>query len=403
MRTRCALGMAAAVVIILVVLSGIGWAEGPKTLNIGVCVPLTGPAANIGMNHYNAVQMAIENQNAKGGVTIGNQKYLLKEVARDTKFDPAVAKTATEDLVFDKKVKVIFGTTPVETSSMQTVTEPNKVILFVMSPTPMHTGPDKPYTFSDGGLFAKMYTLGGLYIKKHYPQAKKVVSVHPDLPDVPLFIETEKKIMPYFGFDWLGLEKFPMGTTDFSTLAAKVLEKKPDIVDTAGCGPAIGGISAVLVKQLRQAGFEGLVWMPLVPPPGVMEEAVPEQYLTKIVTNDFNVSSPVITKEYKDVYNQYMAKFKTKPIDFMGEAANCSKAFFEFLNTQKTMDTAVWIRDFEKYRWKGIFGHEEFWVGKPVFGINRFLISSLWVSEWTNGKLVTEKVENFPYDLFVAK
>jgi len=384
-------------------LSGTGWAQASKTLDIGVVIPLTGPAANVGTNQRYGALLAMEDQNARGGVTIGGQKYLLNAIVRDTKFDPAVTKTVTEELVFDKKVRVIFGATPMETSSMQQVTEPNRVILFMMAPTPIHIGPDKPYSFAVSGDFGKQYTTGALYIRKHYPQAKKVVSVHPDVSDAPFWAETEKKIMPQFGFDWLGLEKFPVSMTDFSTVAAKILEKKPDIVDTAGCGPTVSAIAAVFVKQLRQAGFDGIVWMPMSAPPGSMEEAVPKQYLNKVVTNDFKVSSSVVTKEYKDLHSRCMSKFKVEPIDLMPQAYNAAKGFFEFLDTQKTMDTAAWAHEFEKYRWKGIFGHEEYWVGKPIFGINRFLINSLWVSEWTDGRLNTEKVEKFPYELFVSK
>lgn len=403
MRTKRVLCLAM-VAMFVVAFSATGWAQATKTLDIGIVVPLTGPAANIGSNHRNAVLLAIENQNAKGGVTIAGQKYVLNAIVRDSKFDSAVAKTVTEEVVYNKKVKVIFGATPIETSSMQSVTEPNKVILFIMAPTKGHTGPDKPYSFSDGGHFEKMYVLGGYYIKKHYPKAKRVVSVYPDLSDGQVWEEAEKKMMQYFGFEWLGLEKFAINTIDFAPIIAKILAKKPDVVDLAGCGPAMGAIVPIFVKQLRQAGFNEIIWMPTVPPPGVMETAVPKQYLNKIVTNEFSVDSPVVTKEYKNIYNQYMAKFKTKPMDFMSEAYNVAKAFFEFLNTQKTMDTAAWMRGLENYRWNGIFGHEEYWIGKPNYGINRFVINSLWASEWKDGKLGnTEMVEKFPYELFVSK
>ena len=39
----------------------------PKTFDIGVATPLTGPAAHIGMNMKNAVLMAIEDQNVREG------------------------------------------------------------------------------------------------------------------------------------------------------------------------------------------------------------------------------------------------------------------------------------------------------------------------------------------------
>ena len=403
MKTR---GLAEAILIVIAVLCmiGPGWAQAPMTLNIGIITPLTGPAANVGANYRNAVLLAIENQNAKGGVTIAGQKYVLGSIVRDDKFDPATAKAVTEELVFDKKVKVIFGPSQVEMGSTQPITEPNKVILFGMSPIMGQVGPEKPYTFFLGGYPEAMYTQGALYIKKYYPQAKKIITTYADLPDAPVWFEAGKNTCARYGFEWLGSEKYPAGTTDFSPVIERMLAKKPDVVDTSGSGGAMGAVIPIMVKQLRQAGFEGIVWQPTVPPPGVMEDAVPKQYLTKIVTNDIDLNSPICTKAYRDLYQEYVAKYKSHPIDLMGWVYDGTTAFLNFLNTQNSMDTAAWMRGFEKYRWKNIFGLEGRWFGKPIFGNNRFMVACAWVSEWKDGKLENMQAPaNYPWGLFESK
>ena len=383
---------------------GPGWAQNAGKLDIGVATPLTGPAANVGGNFRNAVVLAAENQNAQGGVTIGGQKYLINVIVRDSKFDVTVAKTVAEELVFDKKVKAIFGASPVESASIQQITEPNKVLLFGMIPMPGLCAPDKPYSFWLSNHPLKTYATGALYIKKNYPKAKKVVTVYADIPDQKLWEATAKDVCSRFGFEWLGMEKYAAGTSDFSPVIQRILAKKPDMIDTAGSGGAMGAILPLLIKQIRQAGFDGVIWMPSTPPPGVMEEAVPKQYLNRIVTNDWDPTHSVINKTYKDIYNQYITKFKTKPIDAFSNDYNGTKAFFEFLDGQKSMDPAAWVQGFEKYRWNGIYGHEEHWVGKPFFGTNRFLIHSLWVSEWKDGKVAdTQAIDNFPYEWFEGK
>lgn len=398
---KCRLVGLAVAIALIVGLTMTGWAQTAKTLNIGVATPLTGPAANVGSNLRNAVLLAAENQNAKGGVTIGGQKYKLNVIVRDTKFDVTVAKAATEELVYKHKINVIFGPSPVELASMQAVTEPNKVLIFGMSPIPGLVAPDKPYSFFVGGEPTKMYTLGGLYIKKYYPKVKKVATVYADLPDLPLWEATAKAYMARAGFEWLGLEKYAAGTTDFSSSVQRLIAKKPDVVEIAGSGGAMGAVVPILVKQLRQAGYDGLIWMPSVPPPGVMEAAVPKQYLNKIVTNDIDLNSKVVTNEYRAVYKQYVDKFKTKPIDFMGETYNGAKAFFEFLNTQKTLDSGEWMKNFEKHTWKSIYGTQESWVGAPIYKINRALINCPWVSEWKDGKITnTQVAEKFPMEWF---
>ncbi len=166
----------------------------------------------------------------------------------------------------------------------------------------------------------------------------------------------------------------------------------------------MGAVLPILVKQLRQAGFDGLIWMPTVPPPGVMDQAVPKQYLNKIETNDVDLTSPVVTKAYKDLYALYESKFKAHPINLLFMVHDGANALFEFLNTQNTMDTTAWLQGFEKHRWKSVYGRENRWVGKPIFGVNRFMIDSLWVSEWKDGKIQnTQVVEKFPWEWFEAK
>ena len=98
----------------------------------------------------------------------------------------------------------------------------------------------------------------------------------------------------------------------------RALAKKPDIVDTGGTAGDMGGICALLIKQLREAGFNGVIWARTVPPIPVMMEVVPKQYLTKIVTNDILVDSPIVSQAYKDMHKRYVNKFGEPPLTSLG-------------------------------------------------------------------------------------
>ena len=76
---------------------------------------------------------------------------------------------------------------------------------------------------------------------------------------------------------------------------------------------------------------------------------------------------------YRDLCRRYVQKFNSTPIDLVGQLYNVTKPFFEFLNGQDTMDTTAWMEGFAKYHWQGYFGHEAWWVGKPLYGIDRRL------------------------------
>jgi hypothetical protein len=82
---------------------------------------------------------------------------------------------------------------------------------------------------------------------------------------------------------------------------------------------------------------------------------------------------------------------------------NPVKALFEFLNNQDSMDSTVRMEGFAKYHWQGLFGFENYWVGKPLSGIDRLIFGPSWVGEWTNGKLELKWAAPLTYDMFVGK
>jgi branched-chain amino acid transport system substrate-binding protein len=379
-------------------------AASPKKLDIGIATPLTGPAAHLGTNIKNAALMAIDDQNAQGGVTIAGQKYLLNPIIMDTKMDAAVGKAVAEQLVYEKKVKVVIGPFIDDAIGAQPVLESNKIISFIVTPsTPNMTGPNRPYTFFFSGPIPQMFNTVTAYVQKFYPNAKTVVSMVPDLPDTVMFLDSAQKMCKLHGLEWVSAEKFPFGTTDFSPFITRAMAKNPDIIDTNSTGGNMGGLCAQLIKQLRQAGYKGIIMVPALPPPGAVEEVVPENYRTKIVTNDIDWEAPIVSNAYRDLCRRYLKKYKVPPIDIVGQLYNVTKPFFEFLNGQKTMDTEKWMEGFEKYHWKGIYGKEATWIGKPMFGINRMAFRASWASEWTNGKLETKWEAPIPMDLFVEK
>jgi branched-chain amino acid transport system substrate-binding protein len=396
-----------ALIIAATLVSGQAFAQkaaSPKTLDIGIATPLTGPAAHLGTNIKNAALMAIDDQNAKGGVTIAGEKYMLNPIIMDTKKDAAVGKAVAEQLVYDKKVKVVIGPFIDDAIGAQPVLESNKIISFIVTPsTPNMTGPSKPFSFFFSGPIPQMFNTGAAYIQKFYPKAKTVVSMPPDLPDTVMFLNSAQMMCKLYGLEWVDAEKFPFGTTDFSPFITRAMAKNPDIIDTNSTGGNMGGLCAQLIKQLRQAGYKGIIWVPALPPPGAVEEVVPENLRTKIVTNDIDWEAPIVSDAYRDLCRRYLKKYNVPPIDIVGQLYNVTKPFFEFLNGQKTMDTTKWMEGFQNYHWKGIYGKEATWIGKPMFGINRMAFRASWASEWINGKLETRWEAPIPMDLFVEK
>ena len=80
-----------------------------KTLNIGVSDALTGPGAVYGLPQSNAVKMAVEEINAKGGVKAGADTYKLNVIAYDDKANPTEGTNVVRKLIDRDNVKYIVG------------------------------------------------------------------------------------------------------------------------------------------------------------------------------------------------------------------------------------------------------------------------------------------------------
>ncbi len=376
--------------------------ETPKTLDIGVATPLTGTMAFVGSHIRNAALLAIDDQNAQGGVTIAGQKYMLNPVIRDTKQDLVLGKSIAEELIFDKRIKIIVGPFISDAIGAQRVTEPNKVIAFLALPTVAGmSGPDKPYSFFCTPIIEQSYVNPAAYVQKFYPEEKTVLSITPDLPSLPSFVTAIESVLPQYGLKWLGTEKFPVSTQDLTPVISRALAKNPDIIDIC-CTGGMAGIGSLSIKQLRQEGFKGPIMVPLPPSRRETEEVVPQQYLTKIIINYPDQNSPIVSDAFRAVYNEAKQKYQEDPETPLFFFYNPVRALFKLLDGQATMDSTAWMEDFAKYHWQGIYGFENYWVGKKVWGIDRRVFIYPWVSEYKDGKLVTEFSAPIPYEMFVG-
>jgi branched-chain amino acid transport system substrate-binding protein len=80
-----------------------------KELVIGVNDALTGPGAVYGLPQANAVQMAADEINAKGGIKVGADVYHLSVIRNDDKANPTEATNSVRKLIDRDNVKYLLG------------------------------------------------------------------------------------------------------------------------------------------------------------------------------------------------------------------------------------------------------------------------------------------------------
>ncbi len=80
-----------------------------KELVIGVSDALTGPGAVYGLPQANAVQMAVDETNAKGGIKAGQSVYKLRLVTYDDKANPTEATNSVRKLIDRDGARYLLG------------------------------------------------------------------------------------------------------------------------------------------------------------------------------------------------------------------------------------------------------------------------------------------------------
>lgn len=112
-------------------MGGFSWAA-EKELVLGVNDALTGPGAVYGLPQSNAVKMAADEINAKGGIKVGADVYKLKVISNDDKANPTEATNSVRKLIDRDNVKYLLGfCCSGSTSAVASFIEKENVVMLV--------------------------------------------------------------------------------------------------------------------------------------------------------------------------------------------------------------------------------------------------------------------------------
>ncbi|SHG77453.1 ABC transporter substrate-binding protein [Pollutimonas bauzanensis] len=223
-------------------------------IKLGATGPLSGAATQWGLAIKGAADYVAAEVNAKGGMKVGDETCQLRVIAIDAKYTAEGAAAAANNFV-SQGVKFILGPmgSP-EVTGMKPIATRNKMLMMSDSYARDAIGPRWPLTFHMGPGPAAW----GDPIVKHAKEkfgVKKALTIAPndqagtDVAEVVAGIY-EKNGVP------TKLEYYQRGTTNFAPIVTRIMANAPDVVDTVSTPPGDAGI---LVKQLRQAGYQGVI------------------------------------------------------------------------------------------------------------------------------------------------
>jgi branched-chain amino acid transport system substrate-binding protein len=361
-------------------------ATSEKVLKIGAIFPLSGKAATWGIAAQKAITIKQKEINARGGLNVGGEKYLIEILWEDDKYNAAAGRMAVEKLLNRDKVKFILGSqSSAVLLAAQPITEPNKILFLLNSYSKEVLGPEKPYSFrmvlTSNEILPAMYP----WLTKNYPKLKTVAFIEPN--DVSGWnVEKDcRRIAEQNQFKVVFSQFYERGTSDFYPLLNKLILAKPDFIDFTGSPP---GDQALMVKQARELGYKGKTFSGTTVDPAEFCKIAGLQNAEGHISNTHDLLGAFTTEGQKKYHDDYIALYG-KPFDPVTPKYHVYlDVLVQAIEKAGSLDTTKVKETMEKTdEWKTLFGTSRF-GGKDYYGIKRQIITPVYISEIVNGKLI---------------
>jgi branched-chain amino acid transport system substrate-binding protein len=353
-----------------------------QELKIGVVGVLSGPAAQWGLALKGAVEFVAAEANRDGLIKIGGAPIRVSVVAIDSKYTAEGAAAAANTLA-GQGIKFIIGAigSP-EMTGVKPIAKRNSMLVLGNSYAKDAIGPQWPLVFHVGpGPSGWADPI--IKIAKQKFGMKSVMMVAPNDQGGTDIATVDAEAYRKNGIPATE-EYYQRGTTNFAPTVTRIMNAKPEAVDLASSPPGDAGI---IVKQLRQAGFEGPIGR--LGGPGYSE--ISRVAGGDAVLKDFYWYEPVVIDEKAQ---QIADDFKT----LIGTERPENNLFFQWVSGARMVVKAIaqagTISDTEKVaaalRTLPVTdpnlgaGH---WIGKEFFGVNQELSFPFGVGMVTGGQL----------------
>ena len=296
LRFQVGIILMALVVSIMIPLSASGAQNNAKTIKLGVVANL---GWALGVDFKKVLDVIVPLYNEKGGLVINGERYDFKIIFYDSKLNPEVGRAAVERLVYQDKVKFILGDETVD--AWLPVTEQNKVLAIVTTPSPAIFNPEYKYVFNSTFLNTRPPAMWGWFAQTH-PDVKSWSGVYFDNMLGHILAGQCKKLAETFGQKTKSVTFVPPETSDFGAVATKLRLSNPDMVVMLGAGEVP---FANLAKSLHEAGWKGIHFAYVGVMIDMVSEIIPLSIIEGMITSEDAVrldSPPLPAKQLKDAY-----------------------------------------------------------------------------------------------------
>ena len=356
---------------------------------VGAYEPLSGPGAALGVSGTRAVQLAIDEWNANGGLHLDGKAYEIKYKYYDHGYSAERAVEAANKLVFDDGIKIMVtlaGSGPT-IAAVEAVLEKNQIFNTTAGWNPNAIGPDKTYTFRvwmTGNEFGYVFLK---WFREQFPEKKRIAIFEGATSAGMASGAMMKNHAEALGYEVVYEDYTDENATDYYAPITAMLAASPDLIEMSATRP---GQEGLIVKQLHELGYEGKIVSAGTVPDETLKiaggEAMEGMYLLQAISYDSPGTSPeekAYAQAYRDKYNETFVSFQSEK---MYDAAI---GVFGAIEACQCSDPTE-LRDFfENYHWKTLAGQWTAWGGEETYGIKHQLIHTLPINVFEDGKIVT--------------
>jgi branched-chain amino acid transport system substrate-binding protein len=339
-----------------------------QELKLGVIGVLSGPAAQWGLALRGAVEFVAAEANRDGLIKVNGEPCRVTVVSIDSKYTAEGAAAAANNMA-GQGIKFIIG--PIgspELTGLKPIAVRNSMLVMGNGYAKNAIGPQWPLVFHQGpgpsGWADPIVKLA-----KQKFGIKSVMIVAPNDQGGTDIASVDADAYKKNGIETTE-EYYQRGTTNFAPIITRIMNARPEAVDTASSPPGDAGI---IVKQLRQAGFEGPIGR--LGGPGYSE--ISRVAGGDSVLKDFYWYEPVfIDEKVQAIATDYKTLMKAEPPEnnlfFQWVAASrmVIKAIGKAGTISDTQKVAEALRVLPVDDPNIGAGH---WIGQDFFGINQEL------------------------------
>jgi branched-chain amino acid transport system substrate-binding protein len=224
------------------------------TIVIGATIPLTGAFAAFGQQEKIGDNLAVDQVNASGGITVNGQKKKVVVDYIDSQSQPNLTTTQARTLVLQNHAVGFFGTiAPPLVIPLSQVADQLHVPLVHHTPIQAWLGCNSSgWKYSWDIFFNEpQMTTTQFLASNEIPTNKKVVLFTDTDPDGLVMGKLWTRTAPKRGYKVVAHESFPEGTTDFSSYIHDAQAKGAQVLIAQMIPPD----AAALWKQMKAAGY----------------------------------------------------------------------------------------------------------------------------------------------------